>query len=276
MNINTKKLVTIATGMALAASVALPAFAETENRPRMGMMNPPQVRMGERNESFVNKNGMNTIMGIVSAISGNSITLASHQRVSTSTSATTTYTVDASTAVIRKHNATTTISTIVVGDRLVVVGTVTGTTIKAKTVSDVLAPTPGERGRPGMMGSSTDSTNRFMGNGEPVVAGSVTAVSSSTITVTTATNIVYTVDITKAKILQGQKVATLADIIVGEKVIVQGTINGSSVAATTVIDQKNPGSVNGQENGERNGMDNGKKAGFFGRVGGFFKGLFGF
>jgi len=75
----------------------------------------------------------------------------------------------------------------------------------------------------------------------PGVAGTVSAVSGTTITVTGKNNTSYTVDVTNAKILKGNQGAapstiSVSDIKVGDMVGVQGTISGTSVTATQVMD----------------------------------------
>lgn len=95
--------------------------------------------------------------------------------------------------------------------------------------------------------------------------GSVSVVSTSTLTVTSS-NITYTVDVTTAKILQANNASsTISNITVGDKVLVQGTVNGTSITASSVIDQNqsNPASKN-------------KVQGFFKSIGSFFSKWFRF
>ncbi len=113
-----------------------------------------------------------------------------------------------------------------------------------------------------------------IGNGQPVVAGTVSTVSGNTLTVTTSSNVTYTVDATSAKIFQGQSTTTLSNVVVGDKVVVQGTVNGASVTATIVIDQK---VSNGTPGSEGLALSNIKQGGgMFGGIGQFFMHLFGF
>ena len=107
------------------------------------------------------------IFGTVSAINGTTLTIDGRSASSTPASpelqrgeATTTYSVDASSAKILKGSATSTISVsaITVGDKVIVQGTVTGTSVVAKLIVDGLPPRMmGGRpaGRPSMMGSTT-------------------------------------------------------------------------------------------------------------------------
>ena len=73
-----------------------------------------------------------------------------------------------------------------------------------------------------------------------------------------------------AKIIQGPTSATLANIAVGDAVVVQGTINGTNVVATTVIDQSHP--TDNASTTPKKGMMHD----FFGGIGSFFGHLFGF
>ncbi len=72
--------------------------------------------------------------------------------------------------------------------------------------------------------------------GTPDVHGTITAISGTTLTVTTTakTPVVYTVDASNAMVL-GQKGATLADLTTGQKVSVEGTVSGTSVTAQEII-----------------------------------------
>jgi hypothetical protein len=75
------------------------------------------------------------------------------------------------------------------------------------------------------------------------VFGTVTAVDGDTITVlgrqgTTTASTTYSVDASNAKVIKGSATTTasVSDISVGDRVIVQGTVTGASIAATTIID----------------------------------------
>ena len=287
MNIATKKFITVATGLVLAASVAVPAFAQVGNpgssqgsgaRGQGNGTQAPGHQAGRQGGD--NGNGMMNrgVVGTVSAISGSTITLSGRQGFA-STTTMTTYTVNASSAVVRKGNATSTVSAIAVGDKVMVQGTVTGTSVTAKVIIDgVYNQMMGGRGQNGNRNNpGSASSTPFMGNGQPIVAGSITAISGSTITVTTMSSTTYTVDATNAKILQGPNPVSLSTLTVGERVIVQGTVNGNSVVATAIIDQVGhiaaPGST---QQGQNNNKGQNQSKGFFGNIGGFFKHLFGF
>src|ERR1035437_4641276 len=130
MNIKAKKIVLLTTGLAFVASlaVALPALAATmggrwNGQGIPGMMNRTlgAIRSG--------------VSGTVSGVNGNTITVNGRQGFG-STTATVAYTINATNATVRKNNATSTISSIAVGDTIFVQGTVTGTNIVATSIID--------------------------------------------------------------------------------------------------------------------------------------------
>lgn len=85
-------------------------------------------------------NGQPIVGGTVSAVSGSTITI-------TTAKGGITYTVDASNAVIGKDNATSSVSSIAVGDNVTVQGAVNGTSVTASTVIDSGMPhAPGAMG----------------------------------------------------------------------------------------------------------------------------------
>jgi len=110
------------------------------------------------------------------------------------------------------------------------------------------------------------------GDGQPIVGGTVTVVTSSTLTIKNTGNVTYTVDTLNAVIVKGNATSTLSSIAVGDAVVIQGAVNGTSITATTVIDQgapKVPGNSASTTPMHRGG-------GFFNAIGGFFSHLFGF
>jgi hypothetical protein len=188
------------------------------------------------------------IHGTVTAINGNSITLTGGSKYN----ATTTYTVDATNAKIMKMPIKTTppvrpiptvisVSQIQVGDTLMVQGTVNGSSV---TATSILDGTFGGRG-PGFGGRGAMKMNN---KGRTGVRGAVTAISGNTLTVSStahgsSTVAVYTVDATNAKIskfstTKGTAPATItvSGIAVGDTVMVRGTVSGTSVAATEIMD----------------------------------------
>jgi hypothetical protein len=228
------------------------------------------------------------VFGTVSAESGTTLTVTSNMMRQRSTSttatapaATTIYTVDASNAKVSKNGTSSAVSDIAVGDTVMVQGTVTGTNVVATTIRDGVAGAPGMQGfgKGGGRGASSStrpsSTPIISGNGEPVIAGSIASVSGETIMVSNKSNITYTVDVTNAKITKAGTSTAISSLATGDNVIIQGTVNGTSVAASSVIDQ-GAGSGSGTNTNPGNGGSQGNHLGFFGSIGSFFKHLFGF
>jgi hypothetical protein len=100
------------------------------------------------------------------------------------------------------------------------------------------------------------------GNGQPIVGGTVSAINGNTVTITNKSNASYTVDISNAKVTKNGNAAASSTIAVGDTILAQGTINGTTVTAVNIVD-----SANASAN---------VHAGFFGSIGSFFARLFGF
>lgn len=175
-----------------------------------------------------------TAIGTVASINGNAITLTGKNS--------TTYSVDATNATVTKFtpgisgtkgtSATITVAQIQVGDNLVVQGTASGNSVTATKITD------------GTMGGrfSGKRTNFPM----PAVIGTVSAISSNTITVAGKNGTVYSVDATNATVTKftagaaGSKptraTISISGIAVGDNVIVTGTVSGKSITATKIMD----------------------------------------
>ncbi len=231
------------------------AFADTDNAKQGRPMGGPGMK-GEMRGAMQALKGK-AVVGQISAISGNTVTVLSHGFEKRT--ATTTYTVDVTNATIFSGRATSTVSSLAVGQNVFVQGAINGTSVTATSVNISF---------PRQM---TDNEGKqMMGNGEPVVGGKITTISGNTVTVTNQANVSYTIDATNAKIFKGKDATTIASLAVGDEVMAQGTVNGTSVTATTIVDRVAPGTMQGQaEPGE-------KSQGFFSRVKHFFGGLFGF
>jgi hypothetical protein len=224
------------------------------------------------------------ILGQVTAESGTSLTVAS--RGFGPNAATTTYAVDASKATVDKAGTTIVLSDVAIGDSVMIEGTVSGTNVVATKIHDGLPPR-GMMGGRGWDKDNASSTPRGMGmmppaiqgNGQPLVGGTVSAVSGSTITITNNNGgSTYSIDASGAKITKAGAAIALTQIAVGDAVLAQGTVNGTNIVATTVIDQGTRPVATGSTSGGAaapaqapHGM-----GGFFGGIGGFFRGLFGF
>jgi hypothetical protein len=296
-----RNVVSLVGAIAIASSVAVvvPAFAQTGVNVGVGANGGVQEGIHNGANGGVRYGGgiQFGVFGTVSAVNGDSLTVVSGGRPerpmpmsqqvasgSPMTFATTTYTVDATNAKIYKGSATTTVSVsdIMVGDTVIVQGAVSGTSVVATVIRDGVVPMAG---RPGMGGkffghgasSTASGTPPFQGNGEPVIGGNVTAVSGTVITVTNASNVTYTIDAASTTIMKDGTSTGIGTIAVGDSLIVQGTVNGNAVTASSIIDQgvkgSNGSSTNGSSTKPRGGLGFG---GIFSAIGGFFQHLFGF
>ncbi len=195
-------------------------------------------------------------VGTVTAVSGSTLTVSDTQSK-------TTYTVDASAATITKVSVpatatstatqpakptetTISVSDIAVGDTVMVQGTISGTSIAATAIHDGQMPMHGG----------------FSGRPHDAAHGTVAAVSGDTLTVIDKqSNTTYTVDASTASVKKitfdtgsgttantngAQRVKptettiTASDIAVGDTVMVQGTVSGTTVTATSITDGNFP------------------------------------
>ncbi|MDR3570994.1 MAG: DUF5666 domain-containing protein [Candidatus Pacebacteria bacterium] len=259
---NMKDRVTYAVISILMASgllVAAPAFAQTQTQNTIGMGGGYGMH-----RQFTGARP--AVVGQVSAISGTTVTITSKMPMGRnesngSNSSGTSYTVDASNASVVKDGATSTVTSIAVGDTVMVQGTLSGTSVTATKIYDGI---PHGQKNSGAYAS-------IQGNGEPVIGGSISAISGNTLTVTNKSNVTYTVDATNAKIVQGNATSALASLATGDNVIVQGAVNGNAVAASLVIDQAAVQGTSSGAAGNPHGMGM-----FMGAIGGFIHNLFGF
>ena len=202
------------------------------------------------------------VIGVVASNNGTTLTIDHKNPKDNST---TTYTISVTgTSTFTKNGVSTTIGNMNVGDTVLVFGTVSGTNVTATSIRDGV-PSPNANG---MMSS-------IKGNGEPVIGGSVTAVNGSTLTVTNSSNVTYTVDAANATITKSNATTTVSGITIGDNVVIQGTVNGNSVTASSVIDNGANASTGSIHDGLGFGHMGGL-GGFFGGIGNFFKHLFGF
>lgn len=70
----------------------------------------------------------------------------------------------------------------------------------------------------------------------PVAVGTVTAVSGTTLTLTGQGGTVYTVAAVDAKIWKEGEASAISSIVVGDQIIIFGSINGSAITATKILD----------------------------------------
>jgi hypothetical protein len=69
----------------------------------------------------------------------------------------------------------------------------------------------------------------------PAAFGKITAINGSSITISGKSNTTYTVDVSSAKFYRGKDTAiTLSDLAVNDMVVVEGTVNGTTITATVL------------------------------------------
>lgn len=224
-------------------------------------------RFGQSGPGDRSNNGQRpAVVGKITAVSGSTLTVAKDDN--------TVYTVDASKAKIDKNRVAVTVADLAVNDRVMVEGAVNGTAVTATAIHD---------GRGWQLGKNEKPA--VEGNGQPVIMGAVAAVNGSTITIKNNGATEYSVDASAAKITKDGPASTVAAIAVGDTVIVQGAVNGTTVTAASVNDQtvvKHEGvsskTADGQagNHGRANGLNKTAAPGFFGRVWGALAHFFGF
>ncbi len=271
----------VGAGIVASLAVVLPAFAQTQPGGPNGFGPGGRFGTGMHKGTGMQPGIVGTVTGIDANGNSNEFTVTARTRPNATTTPATAYTVDATNATIFKNGATSTVASIATGDMVMVQGTVSGTLVTAKVVRDGIMT--GSRGMP-RNGSSTfgwkptstrptSGTLPFEGNGEPVIAGSVTTISGETLTVTNASNVIYTVDVSNSTFVKNGATTTITSILAGDSVIIQGTVNGTSVTASSVIDQGSGGHGNGPST---RAPPQGLVSGFLGAIGNFFKHIFGF
>jgi len=278
----------MAVGLVASLAIALPVFAATNAQGGWTGSGGAGMPGGAASGGMHRGGATPGVFGTVSAVSGSTLTVTAKMRPNATSTPSTVYTVDASNAKIYKGSATSTvsISSIAVGDAVMVQGTVSGSNVTATVIRDGVggmmgqpgSGMPGGKGFGGRGGASSTKpmplTPVIQGNGEPVIGGNVTAISGTTLTVTNASNVTYTIDAGSSTIIKNGTSTTLSNIAVGDGVIVQGAVNGTSVTASSVIDQGVKG-TNTSSTGE-SGSHGGGFGGIFSAIGGFFQHLFGF
>ena len=221
-----------------------------------------QGGLGDRN------NGQRpAVVGKITAINGSTLTVTKNDNMVD--------TVDASQAKIDKNRSAITVADLAVGDNVMVEGTVSGTTVTATAIHDGMGWQLGKNDKPAAV----------EGNGQPVIMGTVATVNGSIITIKNNGATEYSVDVSAAKITKDGQASTAAAIAVGDTVVVQGTVNGTTVTAASVNDQtaiKHEGGPSGTANGQAgnhgraNGLSKQTAPGFFGRIWGALAHFFGF
>ncbi|MFO0743753.1 MAG: hypothetical protein U0469_01735 [Candidatus Paceibacterota bacterium] len=224
MKIKFNKIKALATG-ALLLSVLSIAVVNAETNKRIEGKNDEKGR-----PEMMIKNGK-FVSGTVTAINGNTLTLSA---TNPNSSSTTIYTVDISNAFIVKNGAT----GIAVNDKVVVSGIVNGNSIIAKIVYD----------GPNFLRAEKEK--------EPI-DGIVTAINGNILTISQnikreengSSTKIYTVDATNALIIKGGATSSVSAINVNDKIMVNGTVNGTTITAKIIHD--GVGQKNWNKDGEK-------------------------
>ncbi len=244
----------IAVGDMIMAQGTLSNTTITATNIRDGMMGP----------------GMRKDMGIagtVASVSGNTITVTS--KGGWNSTAGTTYTVDATNATVSKDGVSSSVSSIATGDMVMVQGTVNGASVTATAIHDGKGPKEG-------MPFGQNVASIIQGNGQPVVGGTITAINGTALTVTNTGNVTYTVDATNATVTKDGASSSVSSIAVNDRVVVQGTVNGTSISAASIVDQGGAPSTQTSTPGSMPPAHHGFMGGFLGSIGNFFGHLFKF
>jgi heat shock protein HslJ len=109
-----------------------------------------------------------------------------------------------------------------------------------------------------------------------LMTGVVTAINGTTLSVkNNRDGMTYAVVATNAKVYQGLKLIALADIKIGDTLLIDGTLSGTTVTAVRVLDTREmPAPGNNGNNNPAIHPNNGNHYGFFQRFGLFFRNWF--
>lgn len=213
------------------------------------------------------------VIGEVKAINGNVLSIESKinpgiRPLNPVPASTTIYSVlTSSSTKITKDNQNASFSDIKVGDLIMVWGTKNNTEITATAIKiNTHLPIQARQNIP-----------PFQGNGQPVVGGTITAINGNQLTITNKSNVTYTVDATNAKIIKNNATSSISSLNVNDNVIIQGTVNGNSVVASSIIDRgPTPNPIQQNNSNQPINQNQGLMNRFFRGIGGFFHNLFGF
>lgn len=254
----------VVVGLIVGLALTVPAFAQTSQN---AASQSNALRHGTvwMSKGMGQTHRMPGVFGTVSAINGTTITVTGKAGPREGQEGTaTTYTVDATNAKVTKNGTTSSLSNIAVGDTIMVQGTVDGSNVTATEIRDGFGEMRTAEPR------NPPKNPVIQGNGEPVIGGSVSTINDMTLTITNKSNIVYTVDATNASIIKMGTSTTISNVAVGDNLVIQGTVNGTSVTASSIIDQGAASAASGTPNTSK------PRIGFFGAIGNFLSRLFGF
>ena len=216
MRKNKHKIVSFVAGAMAVGAVMAPSFAFAQTSTSTDQAKTRQssyAKLFTKQEMTTRANAKG-VTGTVVSVSGATITLTDKKG--------TTYTVDTTNAKFAGEGLINSFSlaNIVPNDKISVRGTISGTTIVATSVSD------------------TSYIART------VFSGKVTAVSGSTITLVKNKNVTYTVDVGSATLTKGfgknAKTISATDVVVGDRLTVNGTLSGTTISANSIDDMGTP------------------------------------
>lgn len=256
------------------ASMKLPGFwgrqesrseDRQEDRRGEGMDDKPGIRMAVGQ----------SLTGTVTVIGTNTITVNGKHASTTGL-----FIVDVSSAKFFKNNATTTLNAILLGDTVFVQGKVSGNSVTASAVYSGKLPAAlqkveirkEEKKEERKEKREDRMADRLRGT---AILGIVTNVNGNTILVdgrfgTSTATTTYTVNAANAKIFKDKATTTVSAILVGDRVLVEGTVSGTTVTANVIFDGKLP--LNGKAFGAFSyEPEQGK---FFQKINNFLKNFF--
>ncbi len=221
-----KKQITIANliVMPLIASAIFLASPAMASSGQNGMYRTERsgTEMSDKKRNLDGKRG---IVGTVKSITGTVIIVTGMDKKE--------YTVDASKATVMKAGSDTastpttiTVGNIAIGDTLMIKGTLTNLNMVATNIFDGKMPVKHE-----------------MMNSKKGIAGTVKSITGAVIIVTGVDGKDYTVDASKATVMKASTtpnvnptIVTLANIVVGDTIMVRGTLSNLNMSATNIFD----------------------------------------
>ena len=214
-----KTIVTFLGIATLGAGAGAAAIASAASAPTNSV--PTTQNAGGKGMGF-GRRGPPGIIGTVTAVAGERITVTDMHG--------TVYTALLTNAKITKNVGGTQPTTITAadinrGDTIGVRGTISGSMVTATFVMDGISLTA----------PVGDKRSGFGGHREPGISGKVSSVSGTTLTIAAADGTIYTVDAASATLSKLQTITT-SDLVVGDEVGVMGTVSGTSVTATDIMD----------------------------------------
>ncbi len=157
------------------------------------------------------------LVGTVTAINGSTITVKGNRDGAL-------YAVDATGAKFYAGASASTLGALKIGDTLMIGGIITGTSVTASVVYDGNF----SKGFP---------ANAKWENLKPGIAGTVTAVNGSTITLSGKNGVTYMVNAANATFQKDRGTTmTLANISIGDTLLIQGAVSGTTVTAKNIFD----------------------------------------